>query len=54
MTKPMTLGQRALYDIAVDAERTRNFLLGVGIIQTRAKWLAFGWFVVGLVIGKVI
>lgn len=35
--KPMNVGQRALYEIAVDTNRTRKFLRQIAILQMQLR-----------------
>lgn len=58
--KPMTTGQRVLYEIAVDPERARNFLENLAGLQydvRRKNTLTFVAillaFIVGFVFGSV-
>lgn len=60
MNKPMTMGQRALYEIAVDSERCRNFLINLVGMQADLRRKNFHMatiaalaFLAGFFLGRV-
>lgn len=52
--KEMTVGQKTLHEIAMDAERTRRFLIGVALLTAEARRGRAIPFVFGVVVGVVV